>query len=169
VAQYGVDALQILAGARPVFLESNFGREPLFSYLVALAYRVTGPGLQDSSLALLQAMYPTGETFEGPLRSGSDRPYYRAFHAPAGARPALGPDGSPLWAQSDSEPCGAALPTGQRRAGDVVRDTVALTIPADAAGEYTLVTGFYSWPDLVRVSVVKDDGDAVELARWTIP
>jgi len=44
VAQYGVDALHILAGARPVFLESNFGREPLFSYLVALAYRGTGPG-----------------------------------------------------------------------------------------------------------------------------
>mgnify|MGYP001228339220 CR=1 FL=1 len=44
VAQYGVDALQILAGARPVFLESNFGREALFSYLVALAYRFTGPG-----------------------------------------------------------------------------------------------------------------------------
>ncbi|MBK7216033.1 MAG: glycosyltransferase family 39 protein [Candidatus Promineofilum sp.] len=44
VAQYGVDALQILAGARPIFLESNFGREPLFSYLVALAYRFTGPG-----------------------------------------------------------------------------------------------------------------------------
>ena len=44
VAAYGVDALRILAGARPVFFESNFGREPLFSYLVALAYRVTGPG-----------------------------------------------------------------------------------------------------------------------------
>jgi 4-amino-4-deoxy-L-arabinose transferase-like glycosyltransferase len=44
VAMYGVDALQILAGARPIFLESNFGREPLFSYLVALAYRFTDPG-----------------------------------------------------------------------------------------------------------------------------
>jgi hypothetical protein len=32
-----------------------------------------------------------------------------------------------------------------------------------------LVTGFYSWPDLVQVTVVEDGGDAVELARWTIP
>jgi hypothetical protein len=185
------------------------------------------PGLQDQSLALLQAMYPTGETVEGPLRPGSDRPYYRAFHAPAGAQPAVGPavplpaawedgiellgytlegaaapgetltvtlfyratatpaanytafvhllgptrpDGSPLWAQVDSEPCGGSLPTGKWQPGDVIRDTVTLSIPADAvAGEYTLVTGFYSWPDLVRVSVVKDGGDAVELARWTIP
>jgi hypothetical protein len=38
------------------------------------AVYVIVPGLQDSSLALLQAMYPTGETVEGPLRLGSDRP-----------------------------------------------------------------------------------------------
>ena len=185
------------------------------------------PGLQDSSLALLQAMYPDGRTVEGPLRPGSDRPYYRAFHAPPGATPAVGPaaplsaawengiallgytlegtaapgqtvavtlfyrataaprtnyttfvhllgplrsDESPLLAQTDGEPCGGGLPTGKWRPGDVIRDTVTLTIPADAvAGEYTLVTGFYSWPDLVRATVVEDGGDAVELARWTIP
>ncbi|MFN2279106.1 MAG: glycosyltransferase family 39 protein [Candidatus Promineifilaceae bacterium] len=44
-AQYGLDALQILEGARPIFLEANFGREVLFSYLVALVYTVTGPGI----------------------------------------------------------------------------------------------------------------------------
>ena len=43
-AQYGLDALQILDGARPLFLAANFGREALFSYLVALVYAVSGPG-----------------------------------------------------------------------------------------------------------------------------
>ena len=182
------------------------------------------PGLQDSSLALLQAMYPTGQTTDGPLRPGSDRPYYRAFHAPAGAQPAVGPavslpttwdngiellgytlqgtaapgetltvtlfyrataaptlnytafvhllgparaDGSPLWAQVDSEPCGGGLSTGKWRAGDVILDMVTLTIPADAAaGEYTLVTGFYNWPDLVRANVI-GGGDAVTLLTFS--
>ena len=190
------------------------------------AVYVIVPGLQDSSLALLQAMYPTGETVEGPLRPGSDRPYFRAFQAPAGAQPAVGPDialpatwqdgiellgytkegtaapgetltvtlfyrataapsanytafvhllgparadGSPLWAQADSEPCGGGLPTGKWRPGDVVRDTVTLTIPADAAGEYQLVTGFYTWPDLVRLPLDGDGSDAIELTQLTIP
>jgi 4-amino-4-deoxy-L-arabinose transferase-like glycosyltransferase len=43
-AQYGLDALQILDGARPIFFAANFGREALFSYLVALVYLFTGPG-----------------------------------------------------------------------------------------------------------------------------
>ena len=43
-AYYGVDALEILGGARPIYLTTNFGREALFSYLVALVYLVTGPG-----------------------------------------------------------------------------------------------------------------------------
>ena len=50
------------------------------------------PGLQDHSLALLQALYPTGETADGPRPPGSDRPYYRVFTAPAGATPAAGLD-----------------------------------------------------------------------------
>ncbi len=43
-AQYGLDALEILDGARPVFLAANFGREVLFSYLVALVFLFSGPG-----------------------------------------------------------------------------------------------------------------------------
>lgn len=42
-AYYGVDALQILRGARPIFFPSNFGREALFSYLVAACVLVWGP------------------------------------------------------------------------------------------------------------------------------
>lgn len=43
-AYYGVDALRILDGARPIFLESNFGREVLFSYLVTLSVALFGVG-----------------------------------------------------------------------------------------------------------------------------
>ena len=42
-AYYGVDALQILNGARPIFLTTNFGREVLFSYLVAACVFIWGP------------------------------------------------------------------------------------------------------------------------------
>ncbi|MFN8473159.1 MAG: glycosyltransferase family 39 protein [Anaerolineae bacterium] len=41
---YGLDALEILRGARPVFMATNAGREALFSYLVAFFYLFTGPG-----------------------------------------------------------------------------------------------------------------------------
>ncbi len=42
---YGVDALRIVRGeAFPIFFESNFGREPLFSYLVAACFLVLGVG-----------------------------------------------------------------------------------------------------------------------------
>jgi 4-amino-4-deoxy-L-arabinose transferase-like glycosyltransferase len=50
-AYYGVDALQILQGERPVFLPTNFGREPLFSYLVAVYIALFG--------ATFNAMYIT--------------------------------------------------------------------------------------------------------------
>lgn len=42
-AYYGVDALEILEGERPIFLSTNFGREALFSYLVALCVAALGP------------------------------------------------------------------------------------------------------------------------------
>lgn len=43
---------------------------------------------------------------------------------------------------------------------------------ADAAadllpGEYRLVTGFYTWPDLVRVPLTDGSGDRVELTTLT--
>ncbi|MBL7066097.1 MAG: glycosyltransferase family 39 protein [Anaerolineae bacterium] len=41
-ACYGVDALTILQGERPIFLTTNFGREALFSYLVAICSLVLG-------------------------------------------------------------------------------------------------------------------------------
>jgi 4-amino-4-deoxy-L-arabinose transferase-like glycosyltransferase len=41
-AAYGLDALAILQGERPIFLPTNFGREALFSYLVAACFLVLG-------------------------------------------------------------------------------------------------------------------------------
>jgi 4-amino-4-deoxy-L-arabinose transferase-like glycosyltransferase len=41
-AYYGVDALRILDGEWPVFFPTNFGREALFSYLVALYIAIFG-------------------------------------------------------------------------------------------------------------------------------
>jgi hypothetical protein len=43
-AFYGLDALAILQGERPIYLESNFGREVMFSYLVASCVAVLGVG-----------------------------------------------------------------------------------------------------------------------------
>jgi 4-amino-4-deoxy-L-arabinose transferase-like glycosyltransferase len=42
-AAYGVDALQILQGERPIFFPSNYGREALFSYLVVPFVAAWGP------------------------------------------------------------------------------------------------------------------------------
>jgi 4-amino-4-deoxy-L-arabinose transferase-like glycosyltransferase len=41
-AANGLDALDMLAGARSVFFERNYGREPLFIYLQAIAVEVLG-------------------------------------------------------------------------------------------------------------------------------
>ncbi|MFQ5341012.1 MAG: glycosyltransferase family 39 protein [Anaerolineae bacterium] len=41
-AYYGLDALSILRGARPIFLPENYGREPMFSYLVAAFFGLFG-------------------------------------------------------------------------------------------------------------------------------
>ena len=42
-AAYGVDALQVLQGARPIFFSANYGREALFSYLVVPFVAAWGP------------------------------------------------------------------------------------------------------------------------------
>ena len=43
-AVYGLQALDILNGLRPVFFASYTGREPLYMYLMAVIFRVVGPG-----------------------------------------------------------------------------------------------------------------------------
>ena len=52
-AYYGLDALAILDGELPLYLATNFGREVLFSYLVAVIY--AGIGLSDFGIHLTSA------------------------------------------------------------------------------------------------------------------
>jgi 4-amino-4-deoxy-L-arabinose transferase-like glycosyltransferase len=78
-AAYALDALEIVDGARPVFLPSNFGREALFSYLVALVYLVLGDAARavyvTSALIgvlTIPAVYLAAAELFRPLGSGGD-------------------------------------------------------------------------------------------------
>jgi 4-amino-4-deoxy-L-arabinose transferase-like glycosyltransferase len=76
---------------------------------------------------------------------------------------------SPLWAQSDSPPCQGALPTSRWADGDILRDQIALVIAPDTPpGDYQLMTGFYSWPELERVPLAGSDETATPLATITV-
>lgn len=57
-------------------------------------------------------------------------------------------DGQPV-AQLDSQPCYA---TGKWQPGEALRETYTLPLPADLpAGDYSLVLGWYTWPDFERL------------------
>jgi 4-amino-4-deoxy-L-arabinose transferase-like glycosyltransferase len=67
--------------------------------------------------------------------------------------------GGPLWSQDDSEPCRRGYPTSRWDVGEIVVDTFALPIPAEApAGEYQIEAGFYTWPTLERLPVLNAAG-----------
>jgi hypothetical protein len=64
----------------------------------------------------------------------------------------------PLIAQHDAQPCQGFYPTSRWRTGDVVPDSFAVTLPADAApGKYPLVVGWYHYPSFERLSLVLAD------------
>jgi hypothetical protein len=83
----------------------------------------------------------------------------------------LGPpkaDGSPVYAQQDSQPCGDSLPTTLWTASDLLTVSVMLDLPADLpAGAYTLQTGWYEAASGARAPITLDDGphanDAAQL------
>jgi hypothetical protein len=57
-------------------------------------------------------------------------------------------------AQRDGPPCQGLYPTSLWRAGDVIPDGFAVTIPPDAApGEYPLAVGWYRYPSLERLAL----------------
>jgi hypothetical protein len=84
---------------------------------------------------------------------------YTAFIHLLGAN---NPDnGTPLWAQNDSEPCSACYPTSMWKTDEIVIDTVELYLPANIpVGTYSLATGFYYLPTMERIKVV--EGDAAD-------
>ena len=67
-----------------------------------------------------------------------------------------------IASQSDSEPCGGALPTSRWQAGDIILDRIELAIPADALpGLYQLTTGFYRWPELTPLVLVGEGAPVI--------
>ncbi|MBP7691956.1 MAG: hypothetical protein KA764_08565 [Anaerolineales bacterium] len=63
--------------------------------------------------------------------------------------------GAPV-AQHDGQPCQGFYPTSAWRPGDLVRDSFAITLPADApAGDYPLAVGWYRYPSLERVPLIR--------------
>lgn len=135
---------------------------------------VRAEALWDGGIALLGATLSTttpqaGEAITVDLlyRTAAGLPDYTAFvHLLGPPNPA---DGGPVWSQSDSPPCQGALPTSRWPDGDRLRDQITLTIPPDAPpGEYALVTGFYSWPDLVRLPLEGSVETAAPLATITV-
>ncbi len=61
---------------------------------------------------------------------------------------------SPPTAQRDGPPCQGFYPSSLWRAGDVVADSFAVTIPADApAGAYQVFAGWYQFPSLERAAL----------------
>ena len=76
-AFYGVDALRVLSGERPIFFYDWVGQhkvEPLFSYLVALCFLIVGPSTLGIHLAAalvgivtIPAVYWAAEVFFASL------------------------------------------------------------------------------------------------------
>src|SRR5438067_9901 len=72
-AYEGIDAVRIANGARPAFLPENYGREPLFAYVMAVFVALAGPtvGAVRATSALfgllaIPAAYFWGRVFFGP-------------------------------------------------------------------------------------------------------
>lgn len=67
-AYNALDALAVLEGNRPIFFEGNFGREPLFIYLIAAAFRLFAPGP-----AVIRGVAALAGTLAVPLTYGIGR------------------------------------------------------------------------------------------------
>lgn len=72
--------------------------------------------------------------------------------------------------QRDSMPCAASFGTSHWAAGQQVRDSYALTVPADApAGTYTVTTGVYTTtPDLRDLKIDGQDGTDLAAGSFTV-
>ncbi len=69
-----------------------------------------------------------------------------------------GLDDTAIVAQRDGQPCQGLFPTSHWRAGDLVRDSFAVTLPPDTPpGDYPLAIGWYTFPDLQRLSLREAD------------
>jgi hypothetical protein len=63
--------------------------------------------------------------------------------------------GDALIAQHDGQPEGGHYPTSIWGVGEVVATAHPLSLPLESSGPYTIYTGLYTWPDLVRLPVTQ--------------
>ena len=77
-AYNALDALKVLEGSRPVFFEGNFGREPLFVYLLSLAFVVISP-----TPAVIRAVAGLAGALAVPLTYAIGRLLHRGSIGPA--------------------------------------------------------------------------------------
>ncbi|RMG65812.1 MAG: hypothetical protein D6709_01510 [Chloroflexi bacterium] len=158
--------------------------------------RTYAQGFQDVSLALYDLRFAAGDAPVQPRRvrfgeqitlvgaRGRARPYHpgeavtldliwRADQAPRADYTVFmhlrrADDGSQI-AAFDSPPVNGAAPTSRWTPGQIITDTRAVPIPADAPpGEYNVVIGLYRYPTFERLKI--DGGEATEhiVARVTI-
>jgi hypothetical protein len=108
-------------------------------------------GLETAPAATVQPGKPIELPLVWQVVEPAERPLVRFVHL-------LGANGE-LVAQVDSIPCSGTCPSNTWVAGEVVRDTVALTVPEDAAvGKYTLATGWYDGETLQRLEARDEQG-----------
>jgi hypothetical protein len=78
----------------------------------------------------------------------------------------LGPDGI-LASQSDTPPLGRLYSTTEWKAGIIFTHVASLTIPDKAMpGEYHLLTGMYTYPDINRLTVITERPFAEHNLIW---
>ena len=78
----------------------------------------------------------------------------------------LGPDGL-LLAQQDAPPLGGSYLTSEWVAGDIFLHPVTLELPTDAPpGQYDLLAGMYTYPDIERLPVASDRPYARDGLIW---
>ncbi len=78
----------------------------------------------------------------------------------------LGPDGT-LVSQSDMPPLGRLYPTNEWKTETVYTHVAPLTIPDEATpGEYHLLTGMYTYPDIQRLAVLTERPFAEHNLIW---
>lgn len=150
--------------------------------------RTYAQGFQDVSLALYDLRFVAGDALVRPQRvrfgeqitlvgvRGRAQPYYpgeavtldliwRADQAPRADYTVFmhlrrADDGSQI-AAFDSPPVNGAAPTSHWTPGQIITDTRAVPIPADAPpGEYNVVIGLYLYPTFERLTI--DGGEATE-------
>ena len=128
---------------------------------VELDYRL-GPELALRGYDLSRDRAQSGETLSLTLYwepLAVPRADYSVFVHLAGA------DDRPI-AQSDGYPLRGRYPTSLWRPGEIVRDTITLTIPSSAAKDYRLLVGMYDLRTMARLPITSaagSGGDRIEI------